>query len=242
MANTAWSTIRRVNPPRARSATLTVDDTHRVSALLMSPLSARACFVFAHGAGAGMTHPSMEAVASGLCELGIATLRFQFPYMERGSRSPDTPALCHATVRAAVVEAARLSDGLPLIAGGRSFGGRMTSQAQAKAPLPGVLGLAFLGFPLHPAGRPAVERARHLSETKIPLLFLQGTRDELADPSLLQPVVRQLGARATLKLIEAANHSFHVPARSGRNDQQVVGELVHALADWSGSLIPSVQQ
>ncbi len=203
----------------------------------MLPPSARACFVLAHGAGAGMTHPLMEAIAAGLSEVGVATLRFQFPYMEKGSRRPDPPALCHATVRAAVERATWLTQGLPLIAGGRSFGGRMASQAQAKAALPGVRGLAFLGFPLHPAGRPSDERGRHLFEATLPMLFLQGSRDELAELSLLEALVTQLGRRATLKLLAHANHSFHVPARSGRNDRQVLDELVQALDDWIGSVI-----
>jgi len=184
-----------------------------------------------------MTHPFMQAVAAGLGEVGIATLRFQFPYMESRSRRPDPPALCHATVRAAVVEAARLVPGLPLIAGGRSFGGRMSSQAQAQAPLPGVLGLAFLGFPLHPAGRPSEQRAQHLFQVSLPLLFLQGTRDELADPSLLQTLIQRLGERATLKLTENANHSFQVPARSGRTASAVLNELVLALRDWIDSAV-----
>jgi predicted alpha/beta-hydrolase family hydrolase len=201
------------------------------------PPSARACFVFAHGAGAGMTHPFMEAIAAGLGGAGIATLRYQFPYMERRSRRPDAPELCHATVRAAVAEAARVSHGLPLIAGGRSFGGRMTSQAQAVSALAGVFGLAFLGFPLHPAGRPSDERAQHLYEIKIPLLFLQGDRDELADLKLLRPVIGRLGARATLKLIENANHSYRVPAKTGRNASQIVVELVQTLHDWIVAVI-----
>jgi predicted alpha/beta-hydrolase family hydrolase len=186
-----------------------------------------------------MAHRFMEAIATGLSEVAVASLRFQFPAMEGGSRRPDPPALCHATVRAAVAEAARLSPGLPLIAGGRSFGGRMTSQAQAKSALAGVLGLAFLGFPLHPAGRPSDERARHLFEVAVPLLFLQGTRDELAELSLLQPLIEQLGARATLKLIDQADHSFHVPARTGRKDAQVIDELVSTLNGWIRSIIAS---
>src|SRR5688572_11070589 len=176
---------------------LAVDETHRVSALLQLPPAATACFVFAHGAGAGMDHPSMVAVAADLAARHVATLRFQFPYMERGSRRPDPPTLCHATVRTAVAEAARLAPPLALIAGGRSFGGRMTSLAQAIEPLAGVKGLAFIGFPLHPAGKPSVDRAEHLSNVKTPMLFLQGTRDELATLELLQPVVDRLGARAT---------------------------------------------
>jgi predicted alpha/beta-hydrolase family hydrolase len=228
-----------VTSPPANPATITVDETHRVSALTLIPPSARACFVFAHGAGAGMTHPFMEAIAGGLAEAGIATLRFQFPYMEARGRRPDPPPLCHATVRAAVAEAMRVSRGLPLFAGGRSFGGRMSSQAQAKSPLPGVLGLAFLGFPLHPAKRPSDERAQHLFEVNAPLLFLQGDRDELAELSLLQPLVARLGPRATLKLIPNANHSYKVPARTGRSEAQIVGELVETLDDWIGRVIAS---
>src|SRR5262249_51168001 len=159
------------------------------------PPGARACFVFAHGAGAGMTHPFMEAMAKGLDETGIATLRYQFPYMQKRSRRPDPPALCHATLRAAVDEAAHLLPGLPPLAGGRSFGGRMSSQAQAKSPLPGVLGLAFLGFPLHPPKQPSDQRAAHLLEVSVPLLFMQGTRDEMAELSLLQGLVARLGER-----------------------------------------------
>jgi uncharacterized protein len=207
-----------------------------VSGLLDVPVNARACYVFAHGAGAGMKHPSMATVAGDLSEQGIATLRYQFPYMERGSKRPDPPALCHATVRAAVAAAARAAPGLRLVAGGRSFGGRMTSQAQALAPLPGVAGLAFLAFPLHPAGRPSQERAEHLSDVRIPMLFLQGTRDELASLELLEPVVQRLGARATLKLLREADHSFHVRASSGRRDPEVRQELIGALVDWIAGL------
>jgi len=183
-----------------------------------------------------MHHASMATVADELSQQGIATLRYQFPYMERGSRRPDPPPLCHATVRAAVAEAARAFPGLPLIAGGRSFGGRMTSQAQALAPLPAVVGLALLAFPLHPAGRPSRERADHLADVDIPLLFLQGTRDELATLELLEPVVKQLGARATLKLLQEADHSFHVRASSGRGDPDVRRELVLALVAWIDGL------
>ena len=222
---------------KTQPTTVAVGDQHRVSGLIVSPSSARAAFVFAHGAGAGMAHPFMSAIATELAEVGIATLRYQFPYMESGSRRPDPPALCHATVRAAVAEAARTWEGLPLIAGGRSFGGRMTSQTQAKSPLPAVRGLAFLGFPLHPAKKPGDERARHLFDIRIPMLFLQGTRDDLAELSLLQPLVERLGAGATLQLTEHANHSFQVPARTGRTGAQVITELSHAIRDWSGSLI-----
>src|SRR5471032_932839 len=178
----------------AQQLKLDLGNAAAVSALLLRPDNARACFVFAHGAGAGMAHPSMETVATGLGGRGIATLRYQFPYMENGSRRPDAPDIAHAAVRAAVKEAARCCSGLPLLAGGRSFGGRMTSQAQAIAPLSGVHGLAFLGFPLHPAGKPSVARAAHLSDIKVPMLFLQGTRDKLAELRLLEPVVKGLEA------------------------------------------------
>jgi predicted alpha/beta-hydrolase family hydrolase len=200
--------------------------------LLQTPPVARACYVMAHGAGAGMAHPFMTAVANALGERGIATLRYQFPYMELGSKRPDAPKLAQATVRAAVTEAARLLPALPLFAGGKSFGGRMTSQAQAASPLPGVRGLVFLGFPLHPAGRPSDERAAHLFDVQVPMLFLQGTRDQLADLSLLQTLLGKLGARATLKLFHDADHSFHVPARSGRKDSEIIAEMAQTLAEW----------
>jgi uncharacterized protein len=203
-----------------------------VSALLLTPPDARACYVLAHGAGAGMTHPFMGAAAEGLAARGIATLRYQFPYMERGSRRPDTPRVAHAAVRAAAVEAAQRLPGLPLFAGGKSFGGRMTSQAQAASPLPGVRGLVFLGFPLHPAGKPSDERAAHLFDVRIPMLFLQGSRDELASLELLEPVIAKLGAKATLAVFADADHSFHVPARSGRKDAQVLDEVLDAFAGW----------
>jgi len=207
-----------------------------VSALLMRPRQARACFVFAHGAGAGMTHKFMAAAAAGLADRDVATLRYQFPYMEKGSKRPDPPAVAHATVRAAVAEASRACPGLPLIAGGNSFGGRMTSQAQAKAPLTDVIGLAFFSFPLHPAGKPATDRADHLADVHVPMLFLQGTNDKLAELSLLMPVVKRLGSLATLHLVEAADHSFHVPARSGRKDSEVMDDVLDVLAAWIGEL------
>lgn len=207
-----------------------------VSALLTRPPRAKACFVFAHGAGAGMSHPFMATVAAGLGERGLATLRYQFPYMEKGSKRPDAPAVAHAAVRAATAEAARCFPGLPLIAGGKSFGGRMTSQAQAAAPLDAVRGLAFFGFPLHAAGKPSSDRAKHLADIHIPMLFLQGTRDSLAEVSLLQPVVKSLKRRATLHLVTDADHSFHVPARSGRNDEEVMTEILDVFADWAGAI------
>jgi uncharacterized protein len=203
-----------------------------VSALLLRPNDARACFVLAHGAGAGMRHASMEAISAGLAERGIATLRYQFPYMEKSSKRPDPPPIAQAAVRAAVAEASRHCKGLPLIAGGKSFGGRMTSQAQAKAPLDEVKGLAFFGFPLHPAGKPSGDRAKHLAEVKIPMLFLQGTRDALAELSLLKPVIKGLGSRATLHLADGADHSFHVLKSSGRNDREVLAEILDAFVTW----------
>lgn len=203
-----------------------------VSGLLMRPPQPRAVYVFAHGAGAGMSHASMEAVAAGLAERGIASLRYQFPYMEKGSKRPDAPKVAHAAVRAAVAEAARRCPALALIAGGKSFGGRMTSQAQAAEALPGVRGLAFLGFPLHPAGKPASDRAGHLADVGLPMLFLQGTRDALAELSLLEPVVKGLGSRATLHLLEGADHSFHVLKSSGRNDREMLGEALDTFAAW----------
>jgi len=209
-----------------------VTDTSSVSALLISPIKASACYVFAHGAGAGMTHPFMETFAAGLGERGVASLRYQFPYMEKGSRRPDPPDVAHAAVRAAVAEAGRACPGMPLIAGGKSFGGRMTSQAQAMAPLAGVQGLAFVGFPLHPAGKPSSDRAKHLTEVKVPMLFLQGTRDTLAELPLLEPVVAGLGPIALLHIVKEADHSFHVLARSGRNDREVMTEILDAFASW----------
>jgi hypothetical protein len=220
----------------ARPLTIAVGEAASVSALWLGPAQARACYVFAHGAGAGMTHPSMAAFAEGLAARKVATLRFQFPYMEKGSKRVDPPAVAQAAVGAAVDEAARLGPGLPLFAGGRSFGGRMTSQAQAKAPLPGVRGLAFVGFPLHPAGRPGNDRAAHLSTIAIPMLFLQGTRDELASLDLLNPVVHALGGNATLELFDDADHSFHVRARSGRNDAHVREAMLDATVAWMATL------
>ena len=215
-----------------RPVTIPVDEEGSVSGLLQLPAAARACYVMAHGAGAGMSHSFLAAVAGGLADRGVATLRYQFPYMERGSKRPDSPGVAHAAVRAAVAESARLAPGLPLFAGGKSFGGRMTSQAQALSPLPGVRGLIFLGFPLHPAGRPAIERAAHLRDVQLPMLFLQGTRDDLAELALIEQVAGELGQRAELRLFADADHSFHVPARSGRKDEQVRDELLDAMAAW----------
>jgi predicted alpha/beta-hydrolase family hydrolase len=209
---------------------------HEVSGLFSGRDSARALLVLAHGAGAGMEHPSMRGSAAGLAARGIATLRYQFPYMERGSRRPDPPALCQASVRAAVAVAAGLAPDLPLFAGGRSFGARMTSQAQARAPLTAVRGLVFLAYPLHPAGRPATDRATHLEDVRIPMLFIQGSRDPLASLGLLRPVVERLGERARLHLLADADHAFHVPARSGRTDAQVQDEALDAIGGWLDAL------
>ena len=218
----------------AQKLTIEVGPSSALSALLTRPPDTRACFVFAHGAGAGMAHAFMETVAAGLSERGIATLRYQFPYMEKGSKRPDPPAVAHAAVGAAVAEAGRCCEGLPLIAGGKSFGGRMTSQAQAKAPLPGVRGLAFFGFPLHPPGKPSDERAQHLPEVHVPMLFMQGTRDDFAELSLLEPVVKGLGTSATLHLVQDGDHSLHVRARSGRRDADVMEEILDAFVTWVG--------
>jgi predicted alpha/beta-hydrolase family hydrolase len=218
------------------SLTITVAEACRVSGLLRMPSPARALLLLAHGAGAGMRHAFLISVATELAARGIGTLRYQFPYMERRSRRPDPPELCHATVRAAVATAAQLTPAVPLFAGGKSFGGRMTSQAQAGIPLAGVRGLVFLGFPLHPPGQPAETRAQHLLQVRIPMLFLQGTRDEFADLGLLEPLVSRLGEPATLRLFDAADHSFHVPARTGRKDPDVMRELTDALAEWIESL------
>jgi len=203
-----------------------------VTALLLRPENAKALYLFAHGAGAGMTHKAMESNAQGLAVRGVATLRFQFVYMEKGSNRPDPPKLAHAVVRAAAAEAAKLAPDLPLFAGGRSFGGRMTSQAQAEEPLPTVQGLAFLGFPLHPAGKPSIDRAEHLARVKVPMLFVSGDRDALAERHLLEPVVAGLGDRATLHFVEHADHSFKVAARSGRTAADAEAEALNALADW----------
>jgi predicted alpha/beta-hydrolase family hydrolase len=204
-----------------------------ISALLRVPENAWAGYVFGHGAGAGMEHAFMARFANGLAEHGIATLRYQFPYMEQGSKRPDVPQVAHAAVRAAILEATQRLPGLPLFAGGKSFGGRMTSQAQSLAPLPGVRGLVFVGFPLHPAGKPSEERAKHLFEVGCPMLFLQGTRDELAALDRLEPTLQRLGERATLALFQDADHSFHVRVRSGRTDAQTLDAMLDTVANWA---------
>ena len=202
------------------------------SGLLDAPANVEACYVFAHGAGAGMHHAFMTAIASGLADRRIATLRFQFPYMEQGSKRPDSPKVAQAAVRAAVQEAAKRLPNLPLFAGGKSYGGRMTSQAQAAEPLADVRGIVFVGFPLHPAGKPSTERASHLADVKVPMLFLQGTRDTLADLELIRETTAKLNDRATLHIVEGADHSFHVLARSGGTDELVREELLDTMASW----------
>ncbi|MGZ5846365.1 MAG: alpha/beta hydrolase family protein [Ramlibacter sp.] len=225
--------------PAAMSAlSLPLPDGTRVSALLALLAEPRAAYVFAHGAGAGMQHAFMADLAQRLARQRVATLRFQFPFMEQGSRRPDAPAVAQAAVRAAVDEAARRLPGVPLFAGGKSFGGRMTSQAQAIAPLPGVRGLVFVGFPLHPAGKPSTERAAHLAQVALPMLFLQGTRDALADLALVRATTASLAGRATLHVVEGADHAFHVLVRSGRTDAAVLEELADAMARWMLSACP----
>ncbi len=229
----SWPQRRDLNTmDDPKSLSLALPDGSAVSALLQVPKDARALYVFAHGAGAGMQHAGMSSLADALAAVDVATLRYQFPYMERGSRRVDSPAVAYAAVRTAVAEARRRLPALPLFAGGRSYGGRMTSQAQAISPLDGVRGLAFVAFPLHPAGAPGVERARHLADVALPMLFLQGTRDKLAELHLLRPVVETLGARATLHLVDDADHSFHVRASSGRTDADVVLELARTMSEW----------
>jgi predicted alpha/beta-hydrolase family hydrolase len=221
---------------RPKAVTINVG-AGQVSGLLLAPADARACYVFAHGAGAGMTHAFMTAAAEDLCDRGIATLRYQFPYMEQGGKRPDPPKVAHAAVRAAIAKAQDLCPGLPLIAGGKSFGGRMTSQAEAATAL-GVAGLAFLGFPLHAAGQPSDERAAHLSDVRVPMLFVQGTRDALADLALMTSLVKKLGRRATLHTVDDADHSFHVPARTGRKDPEVRAAFLDGLAHWVDTVLP----
>ncbi|MGY4456126.1 alpha/beta hydrolase family protein [Bradyrhizobium sp. LB13.1] len=215
---------------------LDIERIGTVSAILTQPDNARACYVLAHGAGADMRHSFMEKVAAGLADRGIATFRFNFPYMEKKQGRPDQPAVAHATVRAAVEQAARLCPGVTLVAGGKSFGGRMTSQAQSKAPLPDVKGLAFLGFPLHPDGKPSTERAEHLAGIAIPMLFLQGTRDKLADPGHLKPVIKALSPKATLHEVEGGDHSFAVLKKSGRSNDEALTEVLATLAGWIDEL------
>ena len=221
---------------------LTVSPDTAVSALAIIPPAAASCLVFAHGAGAGMNHPYIAAVCAGLGARGMATLRYQFPYMEKGSGRPDPPALCHKTVKSAVGAAHDLMPALPLFAGGKSFGGRMTSQAQAIAPLPHVLGLCFFGFPLHAAKQPATTRADHLSSIRIPMLFMQGTRDALAELSLVQGIAERLTAPVTLKVVDHADHSFHVLVRSGTTDLMIMRSMLDDVASWAASVVATTQR
>jgi predicted alpha/beta-hydrolase family hydrolase len=216
---------------RSESLTIEVDDARRVSGIFTVPSEAAACFVVAHGAGAGMRHPFMEKLAADLALRRIATMRYQFPYMEKGGKRPDPPPICHATARAAVA-AARALLPLPLYAGGKSFGGRMTSQAQALEPLREVRGLIFLGFPLHPPDQPSDTRAAHLSKIGIPMLFLQGARDAFAEPALLNSLITRLGKLATLRVLPEADHSFHVPARSTVTNAKTNDDMLNAMTDW----------
>lgn len=212
-----------------------ITDRESVAALLMTSDDATCCLIFAHGAGAGMEHPFLAAMAAALVARGVATLRFQFPYMEKGLRRPDRPALAHATIRAAVQSAHREAPGLRLYVGGKSFGGRMTSQTQAEAPLQGVRGVIFLGFPLHPVGKPSIARSEHLAVVQVPMLFIAGSRDELADLALLRPVVKGLGDRATLHVVDGADHSFRVPVRMRPKEVSVIEALATTIAEWSNA-------
>jgi predicted alpha/beta-hydrolase family hydrolase len=207
-----------------------------VSALFVRPTDARVLYVLAHGAGAGMRHPFLERMTAVFAERGVATLRYQFPYMEKQQRRPDPPAIACAAVHAAVAAAARAAPGLPLIAGGKSFGGRMTSTAQSQDPLPGVVGLAFLGFPLHSPGKPGVTRAEHLANVQIPMLFLQGDRDEFAELILLRQVVQRLGKPALLHVVNGGDHSFNVRKSEGRTAEDVRAELADAIVAWAANL------
>jgi predicted alpha/beta-hydrolase family hydrolase len=226
-----------VPPSTAEPITIAISKDIRVSGLLIAPPRPRAAYAFAHGAGAGMAHRFMTNVAEGLAAREVATLRYQFLYMERATRRPDPPKLAHMVVRAAVAEAGRRWPTLPLVAGGKSYGGRMTSQAQAAAPMPGLRGLAFFGFPLHPAGAPSRERGAHLSDVQVPMLFLQGARDALAHLDQIEPLCSELGPRATLKLFADADHSFHVPAKSGSNDAEMMAKMLDAFAKWTDALV-----
>jgi predicted alpha/beta-hydrolase family hydrolase len=217
----------------AVKARFVIQNVENVSALLMRPPEASCLLVLAHGAGAGMNHPFMESIAGELAAAGVATFRYQFPYMERQRRVPDPPRVLMAAVRAAVSKAREMAPELPLLAGGKSLGGRMTSQAAAAQPLDGVRGLVFFGFPLHPPGRPGTTRAGHLARVNVPMLFLQGTRDQFADLNLLRPIIEELRSKAALHVVDTADHSFHVLKRSGRADSEVLQELAHVLASWA---------
>lgn len=211
-----------------------------MEALVRTPATPRFGYVVAHGAGAGMRHPFMEGIADALFSRDVATFRYEFLYMEQRKNRPDSPAVAAARVREAVAQARNEWPGLPLVAGGKSFGGRMTSTAQSEEPLRGVAGLAFLGFPLHAPGKPSLTRAEHLSRVQVPMLFLQGTRDEFAKLDLITEVTTGLGPRATLVLLEGADHSFKIPKRAaagvGVPTDGVTGWLADQLVAWGESL------
>lgn len=217
---------------------IAVGRRHEVGALVLHPKDARAFLVLAHGAGAGMRHPFLEDLAGALARERVASLRYEFPYMQAKTARPDPPAVLYATVRAAVAEGRARAERLPLLAGGKSFGGRMTSTAQAQRPLEGVSGLVFVGFPLHPAGKPGTQRGEHLARVSVPMLFLQGTRDRLASLDLLRPLLAPLGARARLHVVNDADHAFHVTRRSGRTDADVIDELARTIAAWRPASVP----
>jgi len=221
----------------SRELRIDLPDGDEISALFDRPATPHSLLVLAHGAGAGMTHPFLEALSGELNSAGIATLRYQFPYMEKRRKIPDKPVVLTATVRAAVDKAKEMAPTLPLFAGGKSMGGRMTSTAASEHPLEGVSGLVFFGFPLHPPNRPGTKRADHLSRVTVPMLFLQGTRDAFADLQLLRPICTQLGSRATLEVVDGADHSFHVLKASGKNDAEVLRGLAGCVASWTSEVL-----
>jgi len=220
----------------AEEMRIDVEGAGPVSAVVVRPPKANLMLVLGHGAGAGMHHPFMSALAEELAKMGIATMRYQFPYMEQKRKAPDRPAALMATVAAAVRAAAKAAPDLPLLAGGKSMGGRMTSQAAAEGLIPEVRGLVFFGFPLHPPKQPGTKRADHLAKVTVPMLFLQGTRDDLADLKLLKPICQKLEKKAQLHVIETADHSFHVLKKSGRSDEEVLRELAEITAEWAKDL------
>ena len=228
---------KKARPAADTGIRFEVEGAGTVSALLQRPRDAERLLVLAHGAGAGMRHAFMDALADGLAARGIATFRFQFPYAEAGRRQPDREPVLRATVRAAVQAARERAGDLPLVAGGKSMGGRMTSRAAATDGLPGVRGLVFYGFPLHPPGKPSTDRADHLADVELPMLFLQGERDAFGGLDLMEPLVDRLGSRAALHVVAAANHGFHVPSRSGRTDTEVLAELADRTASWSAEVV-----
>ncbi len=228
--------IHTVATPTAETFEFNVADRAPVSALMLRPDDARLVYVLGHGAGGGMRHPFMESVATGLYDRGVATLRYQFPYIEAGRKSPDPPHVLEETVRSALATATKKAGNLPIIAGGKSMGGRITSQVAAKHNPEQLKGIVLLGFPLHAPKRPSDQRAAHLFDVKVPMLFLQGTRDDLTNLTLLRPIIEKLGKRATLHIIDGGNHSFKVPKRTGRTEKEVMDELLDAIDQWANSL------